>query len=480
MGITRIRPRIIALAALFATVACTAVLSIAKDDDTPAPPVPPADGRGGQVTDVTTWDGKLATVHEWGTFTSLQGSDGSTLDGLRHEERDLPAFVYDIRDKHGVTGIAPKMETPVIYFYSPTAARAEVSVKFPHGAITQWYPAASRVNHVPLDNMGVPTATDGHTIRDLRDGFIEWGTREQSSTELLVMGRDESPALPVVGSDDPWRFSRMVDANTVRVCNLNAWRTRNGSGHERNAAVQKEYERFLFYRGLGNFPLPLRGRVTSESVTAQDEYRASMSLSNVRPDEPLRAVFVIRVIGGKAGFHYVGNLKDATGQLDVRFTLRPLAESTGQLVEKLAACLTETGLFHKEALAMARTWQHGYFREDGLRVLYVLPDAFMDRELPLAVTLRSLDFGRALPLRMVRTFVGRTELLSPEQEAELMDTVTKLATGDANERLVAGKTIDRWGRFAIPYLHRAKALAEDRGEVVAEIDRLLAAHDLKR
>src|SRR5438477_12030332 len=33
-------------------------------------------------------------VHEWGTFTSVQGADGVSLEGLSHEEEPLPDFVY--------------------------------------------------------------------------------------------------------------------------------------------------------------------------------------------------------------------------------------------------------------------------------------------------------------------------------------------------------------------------------------------------
>src|SRR4051794_35372590 len=33
-------------------------------------------------------------VHEWGTFTSMQGSAGADLEGLQHETESLPAFVH--------------------------------------------------------------------------------------------------------------------------------------------------------------------------------------------------------------------------------------------------------------------------------------------------------------------------------------------------------------------------------------------------
>ena len=39
------------------------------------------------------------TVHEWGTFTQVIGSDGSVLDGLEREEEALPLSVTPRPDK---------------------------------------------------------------------------------------------------------------------------------------------------------------------------------------------------------------------------------------------------------------------------------------------------------------------------------------------------------------------------------------------
>jgi len=36
------------------------------------------------------------TVHEWGTFTSVSGSDGVLLPGLEVEEAPLPNFVQSL------------------------------------------------------------------------------------------------------------------------------------------------------------------------------------------------------------------------------------------------------------------------------------------------------------------------------------------------------------------------------------------------
>src|SRR5204863_10073458 len=91
-------------------------------------------------------------VHEWGTFTSMQGSDGVVLEGLTREEEALPGFVCSrtkvrdcpLRDK-GWKGlevpadhVTQKMETPVLYFHSPTARKVRVRVDFMKGLISQW------------------------------------------------------------------------------------------------------------------------------------------------------------------------------------------------------------------------------------------------------------------------------------------------------------------------------------------------------
>src|SRR5579859_7524606 len=97
-------------------------------------------------------------VHEWGAFTSVQGADGALLDWRPLESSRLPKFVYDWR-KPGLSRqpwaqVFPgkssmislqRLETPVLYFYSDKAQTVDVSVHFPHGAITEWYPQADQI-----------------------------------------------------------------------------------------------------------------------------------------------------------------------------------------------------------------------------------------------------------------------------------------------------------------------------------------------
>jgi hypothetical protein len=85
-------------------------------------------------------------AHEWGTFTSIAGKDGSAADWLPLSgPNDLPCFVNRFDNnaslKAGLVGTV-RMETPVLYFYTPHELTITAEARFPQGVITEWYPYA--------------------------------------------------------------------------------------------------------------------------------------------------------------------------------------------------------------------------------------------------------------------------------------------------------------------------------------------------
>src|SRR5262245_63266414 len=104
------------------------------------------------------------TVHEWGTFTSIAGRDGQAVQWLpQRGPTDLPCFVERSPwiYKGDLTGMV-RMETPVLYFYSPRPVDVSVDVAFKRGLITEFYPHAS----VTYDSQPLQT----------RNGAISWPT----------------------------------------------------------------------------------------------------------------------------------------------------------------------------------------------------------------------------------------------------------------------------------------------------------------
>src|SRR5581483_10390250 len=70
------------------------------------------------------------TVHEWGTFTSVAARDGTSVQWAPLSGApDLPCFVDRLSPRN--LKLSPglvRMETPVLYFYSPRALTASVHV----------------------------------------------------------------------------------------------------------------------------------------------------------------------------------------------------------------------------------------------------------------------------------------------------------------------------------------------------------------
>lgn len=369
---------------------------------------------------------KKFVVHEWGTFTSVIGSNGQTLGGLHHEEEVLPSFIVG-RDllkeftsipgsEHcykakgmpicdydpGINGyqvlpeyVTQKMETPVIYFYSEEKQQVRVNVSFPQGIISQYFPAP--ISFLP-DTGKIKGLYGGHTFFDVEI------TNEKLPLPKVEQGNVYAPAREVPA------------ANYVR------------SGDQN--------EKFIFYRGLGNF-------TTNLSVTAA--LAEGVTLKN--KGEHISSVILLDVTSSTGAVKTLGSLENNTTiNLNVKDLAyfrdrykKPRAEFETQAQEVIVQALIASGLYPDEALSMFNTWKTSYLRSHGLRALYVLSRNETDRLLPLTISPR--------PTETVRTLVGRVEILLATEEQQML----------ANLRLGLPLVVKE-DRFAEPKLRRLLTL----------------------
>jgi hypothetical protein len=203
-----------------------------------------------------------------------------------------------------------------------------------------------------------------------------------------------------------------------------------------------------------------------------------VKLDNAPRGKPLSTVIVVYVDGKEAGFTELDDVADAREEeLDV--PLESIDTVTQNLTQRVATRLAETELYADEATAMAKTWAHAWFRDPGLRILYVLPRDLIDRELPLEVDkgwpedpkTKMLAATEIVP-KVERVFVGRAEILLPSQERALLAAVEACAHGTPEQRDAGWAELMRHGRFAAPYLERVKTLTKDR-DLLAQVDRAL-------
>ena len=369
-------------------------------------------------------------VHEWGTFLAMNGSDGVSLDGMYHEEHALPSFVHArSRDQLRLPMSLLKGETPVIYFYTQQVQRVKVEVGFPTGLWTQWYPQAATVSP-GIVQTGSPPRT--------RDGRISWDV----SVRPPNMKHNEPPDA---GSDALWNYARDVDAAYVV-----------GSDQARSGRAE-QWERFIFYRGLGEVPLPIQLRLDGERIFASTSER-----------EGLHHLFVLKVENGRGAYSYATALRPDHGSIERTVPSMdgslPLERFVETISADVASRLVASGLYAKEAQAMVNTWKSSYFKTDGVRVLFVLPQSWTDRFIPMRVT--------PAPEQLVRVMVGRVELLGPERQKRAERAISLLASPDASDREWAFETLRSEGRYVEPIVRRTVRTTTDE-TVRALANRLL-------
>jgi hypothetical protein len=339
------------------------------------------------------------TAHEWGTFTSVANSNGQAVQWLPLTgSTDLPSFVEHFRQggyKLGLHGTV-RMETPVLYFYSPIEQTVSVKVSFSQGVITEWYPHASRIEpHVPL--------YDFVLYQKGPDGSIAW--------DAVTLSPSLRANFPQESGADRYYAARATTSTPLRVP--------DPSG--------EQHEKFLFYRGVAAFPVPISATIAPDS-TVHVENRGS---------NPMPEIILFERRGDKVGYRLGGAVQNET-------SLDPpeLTGSVDSLAHNLEGILVDQGLYENEAQAMVQTWRDSWF-EEGSRLLYIVPREFVDRVLPLSI--------KPAPLETTRVFVGRLELVTP-------------ATRNAVEQAIPSHdatTLAKYGRFLEPILETMIESAPD-------------------
>ncbi len=313
-------------------------------------------------------------VHEWGTFTSVSGSDGVMLPGLEVEEERLPNFVHSFSEvtatskglNHPVKNVTVKMETPVLYFYAAEPLTAQIEVGFHGGSISQWYP----------DRVG------GETLPASVDFAIGYNGSAMWKVEVLAKGSAEKITAPTAGETTQWPRARVAEANRVR-------------------GPKGEVEGFIFYRGVGNFHLPLEVKAAPDGT---------LTLHNAGGDD-IAFAWVYEVPGksGERSHAWWGKLT-AGGTT----TVAPdTTDASARMKIPFHAALCQAGLSAAEATALMDTWRESYFARPGLRIFWIVPRAFTDKILPISIMPR--------PDKLERVLVGRSELLTPSFEKELVE-----------------------------------------------------------
>src|SRR4051812_15227256 len=311
------------------------------------------------------------TVHEWGTFTSIAGRDGNAVPWRPLSgPSDLPCFVTALNPNSvklpqgGVVGLKAlvRMETPVLYFYAAEPITARVSVGFPEGVFSEWYPQATVAMFQPVNTR-------------------HWQWRINWSNVQITPGAKEE--FPIEPAESHYYAARETDAAPL--------------------TVGTQQEKFLFYRGIASFAPPITATVASDGSVSVAEKRGA----------PIDAFVLFERRGGRFGYRVV-----SADRTDLRIERPELNGTLESLRRDLRDMLIARGLFAREATAMVETWRDSWF-EEGTRLLYVLPQSTVDGILPIDIEPKPAKITRVFVGRMeVVTPEMETEIAAAMQSQD--------------------------------------------------------------
>lgn len=345
------------------------------------------------------------TVHEWGTFTTVAGSDGTHLDGVEQEEAPLPGFVHQLDElrtieyprgqkgfdyRRPLAHVNVRMETPVVYFYTDQAFDARVDVGFHGGAISQWFPDRSAGEKLPpiLRNKDKEPLGPENVIdfgAKPREGSIRWNVRVEPA------GEDQSGRVFQGGEMPCWLHPRQTDSALV-------------------TNAQGETEKYLFYRGVGHLNLPVIFSATDQDLKAENcgqETVGHWLVFDLNAQHQARWSLPAPVTPAAHA------QKNHDPSALVPLQAQPYrADWKKPLYADAVKMLVSAGLYRKEADAMLQTWWQSYFERSGVRVFWIVPRSYVDQTLPLTIV--------PAPQHIERVIVGRTEILTPAFEQTLL------------------------------------------------------------
>lgn len=384
-------------------------------------------------------------VHEWGTFTVLQGSDGKAIQWYQapHKLVDLPPFVQQqftpfgkARSPNLFAGLdSVRMETPVLYFYPEKEMDIRVSASFPSGRITEVFPPSSYSM-----NPAAETIWRGRLLPP------DAPEKSRIPTASGPKGRHYAAARAV---PEAWLFSQLTPE-------------KEEAKKPDAKPLPAPIDHFIFYRGAGNADqFPIRA-VEQESPGAYNLYNYYY--------QTIPRLFALRVVDGQSSWTTIDQLHrmkydSKTEQtLNVHSLVFPeetqdVKDTAKELREAMVAALHSEGLTLAEAKAMVATWDNLWFTDPGTRVLAILPQSFADNMVPLHISPK--------PTKVERVFVARLELLSRAKEeilTRILNPAGSVSKETASEELAALKL----GRYSAGGMARATTL------INAEIEKRFA------
>lgn len=365
-------------------------------------------------------------AHEWGTFTTLHFPNGTqqawfqqiiaVTDGNQIVS-DLPRFVHsNIYGQKQLTIATARMETPVIYFYTNKPRTVDVTVRYPSGRFTEYYPGQPE----GVGPMSALQLSPYVPYTGTPDGWTSDVVSNNSNinTSALMFPQLSPPMvwkkLQLIPIKEAGELTQSIPVDQLKL-NNHYYEARNvpdAALVKANSTVKNgadEVDNFLFYRGMGALETNLNVNLNS---------RSKLTVTNRNRQFEMEHVWVVKNVDEQISWQKLKPFKKYQNNQAVPEKIILLTdltndgkESVSDLEESMKQALIDSGLTNDEAAAMISTWDAQWYQEPGQRVFSIIPRKLIDQVLPLSISPQ--------PDSIERVFVHRQEVIDP-------NTITKL------------------------------------------------------
>jgi len=354
-------------------------------------------------------------VHEWGVWVrQVQGpsisAEGVPVQGQGYADigapkellSGLPAFVKHYQPVPVSRVMNQNWDKPVLHLYGPEGLQCKLTLKFPQGQPTAFWP--------------LPIST---TEANSRGRF-----QVTRVTSMFWEGRLSAAApadLPKSPEKHWWNAVRAVPGMYIN--------TAQGS------------ERFLFYEGTAAQQPTLNAVLDSEVLTLKNG-----------ADQESGPVLVVAYDGQTLWWKSVTSLA-ASAKLDLKRTeLEQAPGDADKLLDAARAQWLAFGLTKEESAAIVESWKPDLTKHVGLMVIARLPAPLYEKMFPLEVTPKPKEIVRAGVI--FDTLPGSTERMAwlPGLKAKLDGIAKDLSADEFGRRTSAKSALAAHGELISGYL----------------------------
>ncbi len=377
-------------------------------------------------------------VHEWGVMSVMKGQKWANAQ-MAHEWSTLPKGMYRAIPKWKLpSAYQGPVDKPVIYFYfdkihNKTAIKKPFlcSIKFTKGHYALWFPTTRNLCEMNHGRRPVKKIEDTMTWEFYGEKAYLSARRQQAGNAFQRMLPSIKQTTKLKVDPSHWYADlRQTKSSTLYALGPVSF-------GKLGATRRVDQEKFIYYDGLMQ---PL------DYLSTQRLKNNNLLLINNAP-YTIYDLFAIEINNGQLSLCVVDEIRKGQQKTELKMQRITKENWQNKTSQNLVERLVRAGLFKDEATMLEKIWRPGFFQQQGVTLLYRLPQAEYDRATKISL--------HPKPSRLVRVGLIRQSHAEPELGVVIKKMIDDLLADDPATSNKASRKLIKYGVVCLDDLHVA-------------------------